>query len=330
MEPAIREKYNDNILREIMGKYGIDKDKIKLLDGFESFIYEFERDGREYILRISHTGLRRTRSQILAEVDYINYMADNGVPAARAVASLRGEFVETAENENPDFAAVAFEKAKGGPPQKHHWTPAFIRKYGEITGRMHRLTKEYKPSNPDLRRPDCMDDHEGFAEKFLPRSEAGVLTEWNRVLQYLRTLPRGRDEYGLIHQDLHRGNFFVDDSGNFTIFDFDDSQYFWFSHDIAMCLFYIVPHNCVKKEDLEKAGGFLKDFMAGYRMENQLEKRWLLEIPTFMKLREMDLYIAIHRSMDLNDLGPWCVSFMNGRKEKILNGTAYVDIDFNV
>lgn len=328
MEKQITEQYHDGIFHEIISKFGLDKNRVKLLDGFESFIHECERDGQEYILRISHTGLRRSMKQLLAEMDYINYMADNGVPAARAVPSPQGNMIETADS-NPLFAGALFEKAKGHPPKREFWQPDNIQRYGETVGRMHRLTKSYQAPGPDCRRPDGMEDLEGFAEKFLPSSDKEVIDEWNRMLDYLRTLPKGKDEYGLIHQDLHGGNFFVDDAGNMTIFDFDDSQYFWFTHDIAMCLFYVVPHHCEKQEDLDNAKLFMNHFMTGYRRENQLDQRWILEIPTFLRLREMDLYIAIHRSLDLDDLDPWCASFMKNRREKILNRVPYLDLDFS-
>ncbi len=328
MEQAIREQYSECVLQELMGKYGIDPGRIKALNGFESFIYQFEKDGGEYILRVSHTGLRRTKAQIAAEVDFINYLADHGVPAARAIPSAAGNLLEVAEKENPDFVAIAFEKAKGGPPQKHHWQPLFFQHYGETMGRMHRLAKSYVPSHPDHQRPDGMVDLIGFAERFLPTSESAIVEKWNELLEQLQTLPRGTDDYGLIHQDLHGGNFFIDGDNRMTIFDFDDCQYFWFAHDVAMALFYVVPHNCVGKENNDRAQAFLKHFMLGYRRENTLAPEWLKMIPVFLRLREMDLYIAIHRSMDIDNLTPWCASFMDGRREKILKEQPYVDIDF--
>jgi len=45
-------------------------------------------------------------------------------------------------------------------------------------------------------------------------------------------------------------------------------------------------------------------------------------------LREIDLYIAIHRSFDLDDLDPWCASFMRDRKYKIEHDVPYVDMSF--
>lgn len=329
MEQAIREQYNDNVFHELISKYGIDPSQVRPLGGFESFVYEFEREQKEYILRISHTGLRRTKEQVYAEVDFINYLADHGVPVARAVPSPQGNLLEAAQSENPLFVAVSFEKAKGGPPKRHHWIPSFFESYGQIMGRIHRVTKDYRPSNPLHRRPEGQEDLIGFAEKFLPSSETKIIEKWNQSVAYLETLTKGRDEYGLIHQDMHGGNFFVDDKEGITFFDFDDSQYFWFAHDIAMALFYVVPHHCSAKEDVEKAQEFLKHFLIGYRQENDLQGHWIKEIPTFLKLREMDLYIAIHRSMDLNNLDSWCASFMRQRREKIINDVPYIDMDFS-
>jgi len=55
MDQHIIARYNDTILHEAMRRYGIAPEKIKLLDSFESFIYEFEREGASYILRIGHS-----------------------------------------------------------------------------------------------------------------------------------------------------------------------------------------------------------------------------------------------------------------------------------
>ena len=63
MEQQIRERYHDGILNEVMGRYGIQPDKIQSLKAFESFIYEFERKSEAYILRISHS-LRRSEALI--------------------------------------------------------------------------------------------------------------------------------------------------------------------------------------------------------------------------------------------------------------------------
>ena len=70
-------RFNDNILHAAMQRYDIAADQIHLLDGFESFIYEFNRPDGDFILRIGHS-LRRTPDLIRGEVDWINYLSDGG------------------------------------------------------------------------------------------------------------------------------------------------------------------------------------------------------------------------------------------------------------
>jgi len=68
----------------------------------------------------------------------------------------------------------------------------------------------------------------------------------------------------------------------------------------------------------------MHEFLSGYRLENDITTEWLAQIPHFLKLREIDLYIAIHRSMDVNNLNDrWCAEFMRGRKEKIENDVPF-------
>ena len=41
MEKRIKDRYNDDILHEAMRRYGVAPERIRLLDGFESFIKSF-------------------------------------------------------------------------------------------------------------------------------------------------------------------------------------------------------------------------------------------------------------------------------------------------
>jgi Ser/Thr protein kinase RdoA (MazF antagonist) len=73
MDPKIATRFNDTILHTAMQRYDIAVEEIHLLDGFESFIYEFSRSDGDFILRIGHS-LRRTPAMIHGEVDWINYL----------------------------------------------------------------------------------------------------------------------------------------------------------------------------------------------------------------------------------------------------------------
>jgi Ser/Thr protein kinase RdoA (MazF antagonist) len=327
MEKEIKDRYSDTVLHEAMARYNIAEGTIQLLDGFESFMYEFERGSSDYILRIAHS-LRRTVPLIHGEVDWINYLAEGGASVARAIPSANGNLVEPIEDgQGGQFLATAFVKAAGGTPSRAEWTPQLFEQYGQLLGRMHALSKVYTPSNPAWRRHEWDDPLMLVVEDHLPASEGKVVERYSTLKAHLDTLPRGdREEYGLIHQDAHAGNFFVDEEGTITLFDFDDCAYSWFANDIAIVLFYAVMWADDASQFSEE---FLTHFLRGYRRENSLAAEWLQEIPHFLKLREIDLYAVIHRSFDVENLDdPWCAWYMAGRKERIESGLPYVDFDF--
>jgi hypothetical protein len=54
-----------------------------------------------------------------------------------------------------------------------------------------------------------------------------------------------------------------------------------------------------------------------------------MALSTFLKLREIDLYVVIHRSFDVNKVDDlWAARYMKGRKQRIENDVPYIDLDF--
>jgi Ser/Thr protein kinase RdoA (MazF antagonist) len=167
-----------------------------------------------------------------------------------------------------------------------------------------------------------------LVETWLPPSETVILDQFLGLMRHLGTLSKDHESYGLIHQDAHAGNFFVADGDKITLFDFDDCVYSWFIYDIAMVLFYgLMGH----EGDPAHIEYFCRHFLHGYRQENLLDPKWLIEIPNFLKLREIDLYAQILFSFGgaehIDD--PWCQKYMKGRKQKIESGSPYIDFNWN-
>jgi Ser/Thr protein kinase RdoA (MazF antagonist) len=327
MDPKIAKRYSDDILQKAMGRFNIPAEKIHLLDGFESFIYEFSRSDGDYILRVGHS-LRRTQELILGEVDWINYLAGGGAGVAKAVFSETGKLVEFIDDGHGDcFMATAFERADGGPPTDDLWNQDLFQAWGRLLGRIHTLTKDYQPTDPSWCRDEWDSPGNILVETWLPPSEVVVLAEFRRLMDHLESLPKDRNSYGLIHQDAHAGNFFVNQDYKITLFDFDDCVYSWFIYDIAMVLFYGLMGY---ENDPTFIKRFTSQFLHGYSQENELDPVWLAEIPNFLKLREIDLYAMIiftFGGMDKVD-DPWCMKYMEGRKDRIEAGLDYIEYDW--
>ncbi len=328
MKQYIKDRFNAAILDKVMQRYAIDPDKITALDGFESFIYEFQRNGADYILRITHTE-RRNENLIHGEVDWINYLAAGGAGVSQAILSKNGELVEKVTDDHGEyFLATAFTKAPGKPPWEIGWSPQIYVNYGRLLGRIHALSKQYTPTNPAWQRMQWDDPVMLDIEANLPATETKALGEFYKINSHIKALPKDPAGFGLIHFDAHPANMFATEDGQLTLFDFDDCCYGWYIYDIAMVLFYNVMHAWEDGNEPEFTRNFMTNFLNGYTQETELDPKWLKELPWFLKLREVDLYALIHRDFDLEDLDEWCTRYMRGRKYRIENNIPYIDFDF--
>lgn len=326
MDPKIASRFNEEILKAAMRHYNIAAENITALDGFESFIYRFERPDGRFILRIGHSE-RRSPELIHGEVDWINFLAEHGAPVARAILSAEGNLVEAIpDGHGSEFLCTAFVHATGGPISRAQTNDSVYRNYGRLLGRMHALAKTYQVSNPAWKRYDWDSSENNTAEKQIPASDTTILEKYRATLAHLRKLPRNTDGFGMIHQDAHPGNFFVDEQLNLTLFDFDDCVYGHFIYDIAMVLFYTSNGEA---DPAAYTARFMPVFLEGYREENRLDPSWLAELPYFMKLREIDLFAAIRFSFGENPDDPWCARYLSGRRERIENDVPYIDFDWN-
>ena len=196
-------------------------------------------------------------------------------------------------------------------------------------GRMHALAKGYTPRAESLRRPEWDRGGNLFSPaKPLEGALAALGGKREAVLRQIARLPKGRDVFGLIHADLHFGNFFVDgESGPITFIDFDDCAYGWYVMDTAMLLF----DSQVLYPGADKDGfaeHFLRCYLKGYLPENPLGGFWLRQLPHFLKLLEINVYAVVHRAYTAGSQDGWIGKFMPGRQARLENDVPYVGTDF--
>lgn len=336
MDQQTEQTFADNeqkVLTDAADRYGIAPGSLKRLGSFESFVFEYSRNGEEYILRVT-PGDHRQPSQISGELEWINYLADNGVSVCRALPSVNGSLIEVVAldtiDSNPDafYSVVSFARAPGRLATKDDVSDELFVNWGQTIGRMHALTKKFQPSDPSFTRHMWHEDEDLQADRHLPASQTRVLSKHTELMEYLHSLPTDINAFGLVHEDLHHGNFFVE-NGNLTVFDFDDCQHHWFAADLAMPLFYVMRSKVFSDRSVEFAYHFFSRLLEGYNRENSLDRFWFQQIPYFLKLRELILYIILYaeKAFELNE---WCREFFDGRRERIENDVPVLDMDFSV
>ena len=125
MEAHIRALFNQDIMRQAGKFYNVEMVDIFEVGGFENFIYGYKKDEKEYILRISHSS-HRTFDQLLAELDFVNYLADHGANVSIPVFSINHNLVESIHIEGSYFTVSSYIKANGRRPKKEDFNHELI------------------------------------------------------------------------------------------------------------------------------------------------------------------------------------------------------------
>jgi Ser/Thr protein kinase RdoA (MazF antagonist) len=306
-------------------------DSVKVIRGsrfVEKSLYRCLRCGEEHILRLTHPryidfGL------IAGEVDWINYLADNGVNVPRSVPSDGGNLVEIIEEGSCPYAAVCFEKAQGRQIDFNNpseWNVELFEKYGQTIGRMHTLAKGYgSVVNLPLRIQWYQQDWIANRNHYLPPSESHVRRKYDELVETLHKLPQDQNSFGIIHGDAHPWNVLYHE-GDLVLADFDFCEHSWFASEIAIILFYAVMAPIEGMDKNTFARHFLNEFIEGYRKENCLDGYWLERIPDFLRLRMMSKYVLHHQEWELGIMTEKRKSAFLEWEHKIENDIPYLDL----
>lgn len=330
MEKWIEDLFNETILNTAADRYEADVTKAKKLGDFENYVYEVHRDSQPYILRLTHSS-HRSKDEVEAELNWINYLHENGITVSLVHHSSQGNIVEEIQVKDSSFYVCLFDKAPGESIKVNNdlFGPELYKRWGQITGKMHRVSKNYEAKAVKRARWD-EDDLLQF-ESYLSPEDQTIVTEANQLVSQIKSFPEDNEVFGLIHSDIHPGNFFYHE-GDLYIFDFDDSTYHYFVSDIAIPLYYSVWFT-YRNESLRERSKFgtemLTHFLSGYLQENHMSDEWLARIPLFLKLRDYDLYTVFHKKFDKSTMDGKTAEMLKQIRDRILRKEQIVDLDYD-
>lgn len=291
------------ILSQAAKSFGFDIATLKFISNSCNEVYRFSKGNTIYFLRLSEKPLE-FENNIKAEVHWIRYLVESGVHVSLPIQTLEGELTTVCSDHENCFIATVFEGAPGKffDSDPELWGSSLFNTWGETMGTMHRLTKSYDPGDLKLTREEWRP-----AEINNPHLQNGnylvLLSKLRLIEEQLKTLPRDKDSYGLIHYDFHPYNFLIDHK-KITVFDFDDSLNGWFALDIGVAATHAVwwgSHYKDWKSKNEFAKHFLYEFLEGYIKQNSIEQEWLQRIPLFMDYRNISSFFWWLKNWDGNE-----------------------------
>ncbi|MBT4499159.1 MAG: phosphotransferase [Gemmatimonadetes bacterium] len=259
----------------------------------------------EYILRVYRSGWR-TKRDVEAEIELLNYLHRKKVPVSRPVRRKDGKYLQMINAPEGRRYAVLFSFAVGNVSMD---TEKAYR-YGKLAGTIHALTdqypKEIKRFHLDLNH--LLDEPLGNAAPFLAHRTddldylRGVSEKLKAKIRQL--LPVTSPSYGICHGDLHHGNVHFADENELTIFDFDCWGYGWRAYDISV--FYW--NYCLGEKDEKKRNRIWSSYRKGYREVRPYSRAELKAIKYFVAIRHIWL-IGLHTG--LAGSGAFASGFLN-------------------
>lgn len=278
----------------------------------ENYVYSFTAFEKKYFLRLTPSHHRSLR-QIEAELDFVDYLHLGGVSASLPLPSASQRMIEQVQIGSDSFFACAFEEAEGerftfgsSEANKKHFQ---LR--GQTLGRIHALAKRYAPSISSRRFAWDEDDCILNAERYLPRSEEVVWTEYQQLMNWSRDYPKDEQSFGLIHGDFGATNLRCK-ADRLTVFDFDDCCYHWFAYDLAVVIY---PHGW-----REEARALLDSLLDGYSEETSGNFNSTADLTNFCRLRLLYMFLTYAKKWSFADLSDEQAKWFARKRENMVRG----------
>lgn len=227
---------NPAALQQLARRFALDARIGDLLGSCENLVWQVDAE-RPFVLRLSHS-THRSRAALQVELDWLTQLNRAGLSVCRPRFGLEGESLLRWRLGKESFWASAFDWLDGQVLARDgQWPRAVVEKLGELTARLH-LLADVLPRARLRHRSDWQG--EAFIRQagcWLPPDARWLLEPLQACQARLARLPRGRQHFGLIHGDIHSGNFrLVADAP--VLFDFDDAHRGWFVQDLTLILYY--------------------------------------------------------------------------------------------
>lgn len=264
------------------------KNSLNLIGGAHRHVYSYKRGKQTYILKL-YPVASKDPLLIETELKWMQFLQKHQIPTPRPIQSRNNKYIETITMAPLPFFAVSFQHVEGRKikldAKGNH--EQLFRNFGKLMGKIHHLSQKFPIDKLPL---DEWNEGELYHRDF-SYVEQGLLKKWEILYEKIDRLPKSKETYGLILNDLHLDNCLLTKQQHFILYDFSKIKKHWYTYDIAIALHYL--HSELKTSRKELFTNYLLSFIEGYLQENQLAEGSHEQIEFFMTFR--DLFKEIER-----------------------------------
>ncbi|HSM54695.1 MAG TPA: phosphotransferase [Candidatus Sulfomarinibacteraceae bacterium] len=294
-------------------QYAVEVTDLAPLVHLENTTFRIANSVQDFVLRINRPD-HRTRAEIESETMWLAAIhRDTDLVVPEPVANEKGEFVTRAgANGVPEARNCVLFKWVDGQFYRKRLSPVALRRIGRLTALLHEHAIHYEPP-PGFTRHNVQwgtEDEPGEMARLMEKGLSGGaaiiepqdLATFTLARYHLRetmaAVDRGKQEFGLIHADLHHGNCLFK-GGEARAIDFDDCGWGHFVYDLAVTQWYLQA-----RPDFAE---LCKAQLSGYQEIRPLDREQLALIPTYRAARTllMASYMAgRHDNPELRERAP--------------------------
>lgn len=282
-----------------------------------------------FILRITPSK-HRTMNELLSEIDFLMFLHQKGANVNRPILSLNKSAIIECDIHNETYYITAFSIADGLNWIERNDDDRRIDVIGQALGKIHNISKQYKPCNAASRRNSLESQHLTKGFSIFSDYDIQVYNKYLSFIDELKALPKDSQSYGLTHGDFLFSNYNITQDNKVSVFDFDECEYSWFISDIAVCIYYYLlggnPSELTNKT--QEAKSLMSLFMSGYIKENRICANDFEKIDLFFRQRDYILLSTILGRGD-KELNWWDKAFVEGALNRIINNKPFVDVRFS-
>ncbi len=308
MDERSKEGIDNQDISEACKRYEIEVESAKLIRSNTNYIF----DCGDKFLRLTPSEIRNEKA-IKAELAWIEYLRKNDLRVVEVVNSRHGHNYELIGLKN-QVIAVCFQKIEGEKISKERWNAQHFRNLGELLGKMHKLSRKYRPGKGIIYNHwNEIDEH--HIVDYLPKDDRQLSKLYDAVIAEITTYDRNKFNYGVIHYDVHHGNYFLS-GDDIVLFDFEITCKSWFASDIATVLYYTL-HTKRGKEEEDFEDEFMKWFWQGYESITRIEEEEKSHIPCFLLYRDLMVYGYLHKVWNIDALNKQQEDYLSMVEESI-------------
>ena len=206
--------------------------------------------GTPYALRIRKM-TERYREQVTSELVVLHAFHQNtGVEIPIAHPTCCGDLFCMIEWDGVPYAGIVFSWVPGVSMAPGEIRESHMLAMGRTTARFHQFSRAYEPP-PGFVRPIYGDEwffgqnawsgSPAFIQQLESRDVQRLFNARDCIRAGLQKIPGNASSFGLIHYDLHVGNFLFQD-GQANMIDFDECGFGFYLFDVAHILFEFIGH----------------------------------------------------------------------------------------